>query len=709
MHPPEEDVNRQATLLFHLDEAPIHAMLLWIDWPHMMREVAYHFGVVREQVIDCHEMQVSPPDIPNGVVPMIVQQVQDLPLGPAYVLILVDLEIHGHPIEAHYKVAPHVERKVIAVPAQLSRSVLLALAGIADFCRFVRDRCIVEYNLHPWFLQDTHLIPAVFGDYARVQVPPSGRCAVPTRDLIADSRGMPPGDFAELYGMVLSSSEDVPSDSDTSNVSPSLIGSDAIRAEFGPQQDDSADEMGVMQLSTASSSSSAPPPAAFMGQTPHADFSLCTANFDIECKPSWPIWFRRAHTLFGDFCEIEDLHEGPVLYLTTWFVQCDQESTNERSRTARLTADARSWIPTIRRLWIDKIQQGVEVYFVWVRPHPQPTPFERTGPHLILFQNPTEGIVPALFSIRFVALSMQGVSTAVATVQQTASPLHIAELLNLERVCQGRRCTGHHGIDGVTWQDPIPIGENLRLIVPSPGEASHMAIDTHPASVAHVHSDGWIPSVSPLSMRIEDYSPFMQQLYLLWQQQSRPVPVTREHTLEIWTWYLDGVYVSFNDECRPVVLGDDFSEWEMDIRRAWSDLEDSSHPIDFAFVQPVPPPYPVGQIHILAFQQISTDRKGIVVTAYDEAHRQRQPYSAASIVPCVASRINVIESSAKTRHCFFQPGVTCSVWHWGRELTDARDFQAEHGFGLNIIIHRPFLPDWDDDEQELSNWLMSST
>ena len=81
------------------------------------------------------------------------------------------------------------------------------------------------------------------------------------------------------------------------------------------------------------------------------------------------------------------------------------------------------------------------------------------------------------------------------------------------------------------------------------------------------------------------------------------------------------------------------------------------------FVQPVPPPHPVGQVHVLVFQQIPPDQRGVV-----------------------------------TRDCLSQPGVTCSVWHWGRELTDVSDFRSEHGFGLNLIIHRPFLHTWEPDD-----------
>ena len=225
-------------------------------------------------------------------------------------------------------------------------------------------------------------------------------------------------------------------------------------------------------------------------------------------------------------------------------------------------------------------------------------------------------------------------------------------------------------------------------------------------SVAHVYPGDLVTVEVPLSMRIEDHSTFIQQLYLIWQQQSRPVPISQEHTLEIITWYVDGHYVPSNDQHRPVVLGDDFNDWEADIRRAWHDLEDPSLPIDFVFVQPVPPPHPVGQVYILALQKIPATSRATVVTMYDDAYRQCAPYSAAVLVSASASKRDIIESAGKTADCSTLPGVTCSVWHWGRELTDNRDFRAENGFGFNLLIHRPFLHGWDDAEANNENVLM---
>jgi len=79
--PPEVTNDRQSAIMFHLRDNPIHAMLNWVDFGIMMHEIAYHYGMDREDVIECHEVRVPPPDIPHGCSPLIIQMVRDIPVG----------------------------------------------------------------------------------------------------------------------------------------------------------------------------------------------------------------------------------------------------------------------------------------------------------------------------------------------------------------------------------------------------------------------------------------------------------------------------------------------------------------------------------------------------------------------------------------------------------------------------------------------------
>ena len=126
-------------------------------------------------------------------------------------------------------------------------------------------------------------------------------------------------------------------------------------------------------------------------------------------------------------------------------------------------------------------------------------------------------------------------------------------------------------------------------------------------------------------------------------------------------------------------------------------------------MQSVPPPHPVGQVHVLAFQQIAEDFKGVVITTYDSELRQNTPFSAAAILLRTANPDDLVESAGKTRDFSTLPGVICNAWHWGHELSNVRNFRAEHDFGFSLTIHRPFLADRDDTDRDDATNLMQTS
>ena len=192
-HPPESTHDRQSAIMFHLREAPVHAMLFWSDFGTMMAEIALHFSVGREELLECHEVNVHPPDIPHGTSPLIIQMVQDIPVGHAAVLILVDLEIHGQHMEPNYQVGPRIDPLVLPVPQQLSRHALLMRANVFEYCRLEHFRCLVECNKVSWPLQVTWPRTMEHGDYVVIKIPPprlNTACAVETLDAAGTWKSM---------------------------------------------------------------------------------------------------------------------------------------------------------------------------------------------------------------------------------------------------------------------------------------------------------------------------------------------------------------------------------------------------------------------------------------------------------------------------------------------------------------------------------------
>ena len=555
-HPPDENSDRQSAVMFHMGDDPIHAMLYWVDFGTMMTEIAYHYGVGREEVLACHEVVVHPLDIPTGCSPLIVQMVYDIPVGDTSALILLDIETHGQHMENHYQTGPRAVRQVIAVPARLTRHALLMRARVFEYCRLEHYRCLVEHNHLPWHMQSTLPREVKHGDYLKIRIPPPRLNSACTDDALEDSRRLDVADFWSQYYVPSSSSSE--SVGYASNVSPSLIDSDDIRAEFG-LPDDAEESVSLMQrsASAAASSSQAPTPSAY--QQSLAANNTCVLEFDPFNTLVRPLWYHALVTTMFDFGAIEDANEGPVVYISTWFVKCDEESTNEDTRIARLDTMANLWVNDIQQLWQDKIIAGLPFYFAWVRPTPVTSPLLRTSGHLIVYQFPRPEIVPALISIHFQALHHDGASLAVIAIRTDATPEHVVGLVNLERVCRGRKCTFHRGAIGFTLNDPIQIGEGLKLGIPPPGGRADVDIVLRSAAVALLNTGEPLIVDPGISFLIEDQIPFVQELHARWLQEARRAPDSHERSLVVHTWYVDGEFVPLNDQCRPVLLDDDFS------------------------------------------------------------------------------------------------------------------------------------------------------
>eukprot|EP00435_Cladocopium_sp_Y103_P026265 s2233_g6.t1 len=724
---------RQSALRYHLADNPIHTMLFWTDFEHLMQDIAWHYGIQRHDLYDCYELTVRPVDIPEGTAPLIVHFVNGFPHGANMALILLDVEIHGNVDDPNFFTAPEIRRRVLAVPTPLSRDTLLIYANTFEFCRIERHRCLIEFNRIVWPLQNNIPVVIAHGDYVKIILPPPQRCRASTRAMLLDSQDMEIEEFWSHYYVPTSSESDEGSDVDAtgSDVSPSLIASEDIKREFGPQnRSDPPDEasaedelsqlqlaedfFSLMQHDLASSSSASGPPAdseaasAAPPDLSHADVApslvpqivqivneSCLLSGDPAQASVWPMWFRQMRTAFWRFALIENQAEGPVAYFDTWYADCRSESVTEVYRTLRLDHLSNLWIQDLRHLWRDRIQPGHDLFLVWVVPTPPPRPLTRTAGHLILYQFPREPYIPFLLTFQFMTLDVEGFTHAVVTTDADATPHHVVTLANMERVCRGRRCTLHRGAVDATWNEPIRAGESIKLAIPAPGERSHDEILTNPRGVAQVQTAPAAPLHAGPSMRLEDQSAFVQRLHGVWSQFARSGPAHLERLLEVTTWYLDGVYVTQNDGHRTTTLGDDFTSWEDELRAIWSDVQDASLDITFVLVHPTPGGFPVEEVHILLLQQIASDTAGVLISTYDNSVNQGVPFAMAVIAPQRLDRAGIIDAAGRSFDCS-RPSVSCSAWKEGLEILQDHFIQVDSGqsFALHVYHHR--LTTWED-------------
>lgn len=701
-HPPSEDHDRQSALMYHLDDPPIHAMLFWTDFDRLMSEIALHYQIPREELFDSYELNTRPLDIPPGTAPLLIHFANDFPHGSNLVLALVDIEVHGNECETHYQTFPDMQRKVIPVPAQLTRDTLLRLAKVFDYCKVEHERCLVEINSVHWPVQNRWPISAQHGDYIRIVVPPPTDCRVGTQEMLNDSHHLSIEDFWGQY--YVPSSPESASGSEHSSVSPSLIASEDIKREFGPHSDSDHDEhsqiqqpidaQSLMQMPGERSSSSSSPAPNLAEQNAQIINDSCLLAFNIDEQETGPVpkWFRGIAIAFGAHAAIENDNEGPVCYFDTWYADCRTASVTEVSRSLRLDRMMNLWQHDLRHLWRDKIQDGATIHVVWVLPVPPPAPLQRSAGHIIVYQFPEAGYVPFITTIHFNALEEHGTTFACVVEDPTVTPIALLQRLNLERVCRGRSCTLHRDAIGQTWSMPLQAGEGLRLFIPTHGARAHIDSLSYPKSVALVQT-GPAPDAFDISMRLEDHPEHIRDLHEIWTRSARRGPAGMELILEITTWYLDAEFVPFNDQSRTIVLGEDFFEWEQQIREKWADLADASAAISLALVRPTPPGWSIDKVHLLVHQQFETtpSQIGGLVSIYDNALTQGTPSTHATVLPKALNRQHILEASNRN----LQHEHHCSTWLEGFEIRDSSVFEAVHGQCFSVHIYRPQLQEWD--------------
>lgn len=612
------------------------------------------------------------------------------------VLVLVDLEIHGSPLETHYHTTPDTQRRVYPVPTQLTREALLLLTRTFDYCRFEHFRCLVELNNSPWFAQHHAPMLMAHGDYIRITIPPPECCETGTQELLNDSRRMSVEDFWSQYYIPTSSENE--SEAASSNVSPSLIASEDIKRTYGPAQTEEDEENSQMQIGpgdvASASSSSQPSVPTQQGHQIPSNVGLLADNI-LDARPC-PIWARALATAFGQEARIENAQEGPVAYFDTWYADCRTPLVTEASRPLRLDPMLNLWQQDIRQVWQDKIVEGEPVHIAWVMPTPPRSPMSRSSGHMILFQFPNDLYVPFILSFQFIALNVQGFSHALVICEKHLSPPEIVQRVNMDRVCRGRKCTLHRGTLGAKWTDPLNAGENVKLVIPPHGARAHIDTLSYPASVEIVQT-GPAEIEFCISMQIEDHPLHIQELHEVWSRQAVRGPADMESLLEVTTWYLDAQHVPYNDESRNTMLGEDFFMWEQQLRELWSDFADASIELSFHFVRPIPGDSPLDRVHLILLQQFEDDQIGSVVSTYDNAARRTGPFSAATCLPKALRKNDILQALGRQYEGLNNAAhVHCSAWISGLEIVDTRPYMAQHGQNFNLHIYRNHLHHWGE-------------
>ena len=630
----------------------------------------------------------APQDLQSArIKPILLMLHDDIFFGDNRAAILIDVELHGStwedPIET--------DRYTMQVPAQVHRSMLLRLAGVERYCQVARNRCLIWHRGELVPLQRQTTLTLQHGDYVRIAVPPFPAPEVPTPFAVrACQHGLTPQETVQRF-------HDNPDPSDLH----SEIEDDV------EQHDD--DQTGLLQLSSLPAQPDGPGQCAlrFREEVEPPVFCTTAPGFLPHQRPFAqqqldPSWFAALHEAFTAQAATACEEEGPIAFVTTWFLCGSVEQTSEESRTLRLDQFVQMWQQDIVDLWRDRIDLSTTLHFSFVSPEPPRHDTSWTIGHLIVHQRIERPITPVLIAIRMLSNTRTGIQYLAAALNNPTSAFTVRDKCNLARLCLERRC--------VLQRDARSFERDQEAIIRS---GDGLVFDIHPPANLlhigdeHISSPQWFttftedaPEGFAAVPNLEDQTDFTVDLFEHWDVFAQAGPAG-ERLLRLPTWCLHGDRLRTNDEVRSVYFGDDFNAWESTIRRTWQDLLDPG--LDVAVTIAWDPPgieQDASHIHIIIFQQLQLTECANIITIYDDSIPGTRPYTTAAVLPEILGHTAILQAVHRERDCFpFNPYVVGATWHGGWQFHDAAPLRGQHGNAYMLILQRAQPQDRDHDDE----------
>ena len=659
---------------------------------HRFSQVRRLLGYGHHEVANIFPVDPLPSDLLHAnIYPELLLLHDDLVFGDNRVAVLIDIELYGHGPGSMIE----VDRYTRLLPSPLSRSLLLRLVGVDRYCETARQRCLVWHRGQLVPLQHRGLLQLHHGDFLRLALPPFSAPEIDTFFAVrACQHGLSPLETIQRY---------------RENPNPNDLTTDI-------EQDlDRTDQFALFQLTFKSSITATLQPQSCRLEDQNDTGNNVSYNIQItdqlrpditplERDPAWLLQLRQA---FEDHAAVAHEDEGPIAFITTWYLAGSYLQKTEESRTLKIDQHAHLWLHDIHELWRDKMDVRFPFDIILVHPEPPRPDTVWTIGHLIIYQNIEPPFLPGLITIKFLSNRRTGINYVATVLPRPTFASTVLDLCNLHRFCDIRECDLQFGDQHYSVSD---IEEEI-ILWPGFGVIFNIYPPTTDLHIGEQHQvdPPWMITTNDVNTEeleaipnLEDQSPFVQDLFRIWDIQALPGPANFERLLQVTTWCLRAPDLSLNDEIRTITLGDDFHLWETILRRRWLDLLDPNALVEFAIVQN-PPPNEHSQVrlHIIVYQFVAPHQCVNIASIYDNGTPLLPRHDTAVVLPCLLQRHHLLRALEREQDCPpYNPASTCTTWHASREISDAYPSRIQHGDVLTLIIHRAYMYGWDDEHDE---------
>eukprot|EP00435_Cladocopium_sp_Y103_P009387 s2455_g2.t1 len=199
-------------------------------------------------------------------------------------------------------------------------------------------------------------------------------------------------------------------------------------------------------------------------------------------EPPWApcIW----HLLRNDGI-VEDEMEGPVVYVTSFFISHHHQLRCDEPRPLRFDVDFRDWNRDVQLVWEDVMDAAAPFDIIPVQPEPPHLAFPGTVATVIIQQHHVPHRVACLTTAVYIADPRTHFSQAAHSTALALDPDDVFRLARTLEVCQQRhqhgfgRCTISIGARALPDDQPVPLHSGLGLTIRVPAQMSDAELETN--------------------------------------------------------------------------------------------------------------------------------------------------------------------------------------------------------------------------------------
>ena len=672
-------------LIYRLSEPDAHSFAPSTTYVAILEEAIRACRTRRRDTRCFHYVHATPTGVHSEAEEVIIlQSIYDVAPGSDEKLVLLDLEIHFHPLRGGLLVPAAASRKVIKVNPTLHRDQLLLLTGLFEHCRLQHDRCTIFKDNEIWAAHDIRAHTMAHGMYLKIQVPPPQDPTLDTEIAIAVARDL--------------ANEDEPERNDIAAMCRQRTSALSLRQ---------------------------------LGSTLQPDQPVWEQNADVidndrHLRPTrTAIQFpQRQLGRFAEghewrltrLCESTDLieceEEGRIMYITVWFVHHRRQVRCAEGRSARLHEDPSTWLEDIADTWRESLDPHSEFVIHVVQPTPPCSRFECVQAHIIIEQSERQSHTICLISSLDERRSTDAWTHSAFSTSTLQSAAGIIRLLELTTICRHISCS-------VTLRDfPLSIVDFEELdpalnIVLKLRDTTAWIMDydttdlmqqtkINPVQNALDMTGGGqecegyataalnplAPPFHPNRPNFWDQPADIQALHAVWQtgatdwQGDSP-----EATFLVW-FLCPGGGIQRCLTARRTTLQDDVSVWRERLIFTWRDQVLTGFPVEIHVVQPTPFSLESGiTAHIILTQLFMDQNFGVLLSVQDNAVNDAMPFRIAVNLPNPGQLSQVLDIAG-----YANEQAAFTLRSGTQTFGPTQLFPTRHGKGLHLLVYRQNLP-----------------